>query len=73
MSTLSVPLPPHLEEFISNQVKRGLASNKADVVKKALRLLQEEEAIRVVLESKREISEGKILRGDLRKLTKRFK
>ncbi len=73
MSTLSVPLPPHLEEFISDQVKRGLASNKADVVRKALKLLREEEAIRVVLESEREISEGKILRGDLRKLAKKIK
>lgn len=73
MSTLSVPLPPHLEEFISDQVKKGLASNKADVVRKALRLLREEEAIRVVLESEREISEGKILRGDLRKLAKKIK
>lgn len=73
MSTLSVPLPPHLEEFVSEQVKRGLAANKADVVRKALKLLREEEAIRVVLESEREIGEGKILRGDLRKLAKKFK
>ena len=73
MSTLSVPLPPNLEEFVKNQVKQGHAANKADVVRKALKLLCEEEAIRVVLESEREISEGKILRGDLRKLLKKFK
>ena len=73
MSTLSVPLPPNLEEFVKNQVKQGHAANKAEVVRKALKLLCEEEAIRVVLESEREISEGKILRGDLRKLLKKFK
>ena len=72
MSTLSVPLPPHLDEFVSNQVKSGLASNKADVVRKALKFLQEEEAIRVVLESEREIKDGKILRGDLRQLAKKI-
>ena len=69
MSTLSVPLPPHLEEFVSEQVKRGLASNKADVVRKALRLLREEEAIMAVLKAEKEPT----LRGDLRKLAKKLK
>lgn len=73
MSTLSVPLPPHLEEFVNDQVKQGLAANKAEVIRKALKLLREEEAIRVVLESEREIGEGKVLRGDLRKLIKKIK
>lgn len=73
MSTLSVPLPPHLEEFISDQIKKGLASNKAEVVRKALKLLREEEAINAVLRSEQEVSEGKILRGDLRKLIKKIK
>lgn len=73
MSTLSVPLPPHLEEFITDQIKKGFASNKAEVVRKALRLLREEEAINAVLKSEREVSEGKLLRGDLRKLIKKIK
>ena len=73
MSTLSVPLPPHLEEFISDQIKKGLASNKAEVVRKALRLLREEEAINAVLRSEQEVSEGKLLQGDLRKLLKKIK
>lgn len=73
MPTLSVPLPPHLDEFVRNQVKQGQAANKADVVRKALRLLEEEEAIRIVLESEKEVSEGKILKGDLRKLIKKIK
>jgi len=69
MSTLSVPLPPNLEEFVSEQVKQGLASNKADVVRKALKLLQEEEAVMAVLKAEKE----PILRGDLRKLAKKLK
>ncbi|MDP3792226.1 MAG: type II toxin-antitoxin system ParD family antitoxin [bacterium] len=69
MSTLSVPLPPHLEEFVSEQVKRGLAPNKAEVVRKALRLLREEEAVMAVLRAEKE----PILRGDLRKLAKEIK
>ena len=73
MSTLSVPLTPKLEEFINNQVKSGRAANKADVVRKALVAMEEEEAISVVLEAQREVREGKILRGDIRQLLKRFK
>jgi len=73
MSTLSVPVPPNLDEFIKEQVKSGRAANKADVVRKALKLMREEEAIRVVLESEKEIGKGKILRGDLRKLMKKIK
>lgn len=73
MSTLSVPLPPHLDEFISDQVKRGLASNKAEVVRKALRLLQEEEAVYAVLKSEQEVQEGKILRGKLKTLASKLR
>lgn len=69
MSTLSVPLPPHLDEFVSEQVKRGLASNKADVVRKALKLLQEEAAVMAVLKAEQEPS----IRGNLKKLAKKIK
>ena len=73
MSTISVPLPPHLEEFIERQIKEGKADNKAQVVRRAITRLSEEEAINAVLESEREMREGKIIRGDLRKILKRMK
>lgn len=73
MSTLSVPLTPKLEEFINDQVKSGRAANKADVVRRALTALSEEEAISAVLEGQREVREGKILRGDIRELMKKFR
>lgn len=73
MSTLSVPLTPKLEEFILDQIKMGRSANKADVVRRALTALSEEEAISAVLEAQREVREGKILRGDLRQLMKTIK
>lgn len=73
MSTLSVPLTPKLEEFINAQVKSGRAASKADVVRRALIAMTEEEAIRDVLEAHREVTEGKALRGDIRDLLKKFK
>ena len=73
MSTISVPLPANLEEFIDRMVKSGEAANKADVVRKALRLLSDEEAINAVLDAQREITAGKGLKGDLREIAKKFK
>ena len=68
MSTLSVPLDATLESFIDGMVRRGEAANKADVVRKALRRMSEEEAIQAVLQAEREIDEGKGLEGDLEEL-----
>lgn len=68
MSTLSVPLSPELEKFINNQVKSGRASNKADVVRRALIRFSEDEAVEMILRAQKEIADGKGLRGDLRKL-----
>ncbi|MEK7650149.1 MAG: type II toxin-antitoxin system ParD family antitoxin [Patescibacteria group bacterium] len=69
MTTLSVPVPPHLEEFIKKQVKLGKAANKAAVVRHALVLLAEEEAVEAVLKAETEPT----LRGDLRALAKKLK
>ncbi len=43
MSTISAPLPPILDEFVKRMVKEGKAHNKADVVRKALELLEEKD------------------------------
>ena len=73
MSTISVPLPANLEEFVNRMVKSGEAANKADVVRKALKRMSDEEAINAVLEAEKEINLGKGLSGDLRELAKIFK
>ncbi len=70
MTTLSVPINAELEKFIENMVKDGRAANKADVVRKALRRMSEEEAVQAVLISQQEVKEGKVLRGDLREYLK---
>lgn len=68
MTTLSVPVPPKLEELVNSLVKKGYGSNKADVVRRALELLAEEEAVRSVL-----IAQGEpTLKGDLKTLMKKL-
>ena len=68
MTTLSVPLPAHLEELVKNLAKQR-GSNKAEVVRHALELLAEEEAVMAVLRAEQE----PILRGNLKDLAKKFK
>ena len=72
MTTLSVPLTANLEEIVNSFVKSGFASNKAEVMRKALTRLAEEEAIKDVLEAEQEVQEGKILKGDLDELVKKI-
>ncbi len=69
MTTISVPIPAHMEEFINRQIKNGNAANKADVVRKALMRMSEEEAINDVLKAMQEPD----LKGDLRELAKKLK
>lgn len=68
MSTISVPLKPQQEEFISFLVASGKAANKAHAVRYAIDALREEQAIQAVLTAEREIRSGKIYRGDIDEL-----
>jgi len=54
MSTLSIPLNNELEEFMEDQVESGRSESKAAVVRKALRLLAEQEAVLSVLKAEQE-------------------
>ena len=69
MTTLSVPISSELEIFINKMVKEGRAANKADVVRKAIRRLSEDEIVEKILRAQREPT----IRGDLRTLMKKFK
>ncbi len=69
MSTISVPLPANLEEFVNRMVKSGAAANKADVVRKALRRMSDDEAVEAILRAQKEPN----LKGDLDMLARKFK
>ncbi|MEK7094538.1 MAG: hypothetical protein AAB886_00320 [Patescibacteria group bacterium] len=72
MSTISVPITGALESFIDGMVRRGAAPNKAEVVRQALTRFAEDQAIEAVLRAEQEVKDGKAMRGDLRKIVKRF-
>lgn len=68
MSTLSVPLTPKLEENIANLVRRGVASTKSELVRRAITRLVEDEAVQEVLRATQEPT----LRGNARDLMKKL-
>lgn len=70
MSTISVPLTPHLEKFLESYIKSGNASNKAEVLRRALIKFEEDEAVMKVLRAEQEVKEGKIIRGKLSDILK---
>lgn len=69
---LSVPLTPELEQMINKMIADGVAPNKAELARKAIERLAEEEAVNVVLQAEKELAEGKLLTGDLDDLVKKL-
>jgi len=69
MTTISVPISSELEESIKNLIKSGYGSNKADVVRRAITRLAEDEAVQTVLRAMEEPT----LHGDLKELAKKIK
>ena len=69
MTTLSIPDSGDLEKFIERMIEDGKGSNKADVVRRALRQYEENEIVKTILKAQSEPT----LRGDLRDLMKKFK
>ncbi len=64
MTTISVPINDSLHNFINEMIENHEAETKAEVVRRALYRMQEEEAINAVLKSEREVEEGKIEKWD---------
>ncbi len=72
MSTITVPLPRDLEDFINNEVSSGRGESKAHIVREALVRLREEKALACLHEAEVDIKEGRVFRGDLSKLLKKM-
>lgn len=73
MGILSVSLTPELEKFIEDEVASGEFESKGQVIKKALKKLEEELIIQRLLKISDEIDKGVYLEGDLRELMKKIK
>ncbi len=64
MATISVPLSADLQHRLDSLVSDGVGSNRADVMRRALLKLAEDEAVNAVLRAQRE----PVIRGNIRDL-----
>ncbi len=72
MTTISVPMPKDLLEFVDSIITSGEAENRAQAMRKAVRKMREQIEINEIFEASRQIKQGYSYAGDLRKiLTKR--
>jgi len=68
MTTVSVPLSAELMEMIDNLISQGIASNKAELIRMAIKQYAEDQAVQAVLTARKEPS----LEGDLNELAKKI-
>lgn len=68
MTTISVPLPADLLRMLDELVAEGVAVNKADAMRKALKKFSEDQAVERVLRASKEPR----LEGDLDELASKL-
>ena len=69
MTTISVPLNDDLLKAIQPLIDQGIAANKADAIRKALKKYVEDKEVEEILQASREPS----LDGDVDELIRKFK
>jgi Arc/MetJ-type ribon-helix-helix transcriptional regulator len=72
MTTITVPITKELEAFIDEEIKAGTGESKAHLVRFALSRLMEERALARLQEAETDIKTGRVYKGDLKKLLKKF-
>jgi Arc/MetJ-type ribon-helix-helix transcriptional regulator len=73
MSVITIPVSDVQKGIIEDMVKSGRAASKAHAVRMAIDLLAREEALEGIRQGRRDIKEGKMLKGDLEELAKLVK
>lgn len=72
MTTITVPITKELESFIEEEIRAGTSDSKAHLVRYALGRLKEERALSRLKEAEEDIKTGRVYKGDLGKLLKKF-
>ncbi len=70
MSVITVPVSDAQLGIINDIVKSGRAASKAHAMRMAIDLLAREEALERIRRGRRDIKQGKTLKGDLDELSK---
>jgi len=73
MTTISVPMPKDLLQYIDSVIKSGEADNRAQAVRKAIRKMREQTEVNDILEASHQIKIGVSHTGNLSKILKKRK
>ena len=73
MTTITVPINKELAGFIAEELALGESESKAHLVRYALERLREDRAFLRIEEARRDIGEGRVYKGDLKKILKKFR
>jgi len=73
MTTITLTISNELNDFINEQIKKGVFSNKTELVIHAIQKIKDGFFVQEILQAKQEIKGGKLVKGDLDKITKLFK
>lgn len=70
MNTLLIPVTSEMSQKIDQLIQLGVASNKTDLVRKAIDKFIADEAVKVVLKADQEVKDKKVFHGNLDDLAK---
>ncbi|MEK7609748.1 MAG: ribbon-helix-helix domain-containing protein [Patescibacteria group bacterium] len=73
MTTISVPMPKDLLEFVDSIIFSGEAENRAQAIRKAVRKMRENVEINEIFEASRQIKKGLVYTGNLKEIMKNRK
>ena len=73
MTTISVPLPKDLLDFVDSIITSGEAENRAQAIRKAIRKMREQGEINDIFEASRQIQQGVFYDGELKDILKKRK
>lgn len=73
MTTLSIPMPKDLLEFIDSVIHSGEVENRAQAVRKAIRTMREQIEINDIFEASRQVRQGLAYTGELKDILKKRK
>ena len=70
MTTISVPMPKDLLQFVDSIILSGQAENRAQAIRKSIRKMREHIEVREIFEASRQVKDGLMYTGDLKEIMK---
>jgi Arc/MetJ-type ribon-helix-helix transcriptional regulator len=68
MTTISVPIPDDLLQFVDSIISSGEVENRAQAIRKAIRTMREQNEIKEIFEASLQVRQGISHTGDLKSI-----